>query len=99
MKNLLKSIHRTLKISKRILDKMKSLVSMTLTRMKVQQYNERMKSLLFLVNNFERQKQRYCVFTICSKLVFLNNKLRILRQEFKCFETTLLNLNYLKYLI
>ena len=38
---------------KKIFDEARSLVSATLTKIKIQQYNKMIKSLLFLINNFE----------------------------------------------
>ena len=69
-KNLLKFIHRILKILKKIFDETKSFVSVVLTRIEIQQYNKIMKSLFFLSNNFEMQKRQYCAFNICTELVF-----------------------------
>ena len=54
----------------KIFDETRSFVSVTSTRINIQQYNKTMKSLFFLVKNFEMQKQRCCVFIICSELVF-----------------------------
>ena len=69
-RSLLKLTHCILKVLKKTFDKMKSLVSVTSTRIKVQRYNNTMKLLFLLDNNFEMQKQQYCVFIICSELVF-----------------------------
>ena len=91
-RSLLKFIHRTLKVLKEIFNETRTFVSVMSTIIKIQQYNRMIELLFYLINNFEIQKWRCCVFIIYSELVFLKQQAYDIATKIETFRN-----NFIKF--